>query len=133
MTKVNVTAWVKVAGGPNLSTGLDIEPEAVVQSVVVLAEAGGADDEKTAELLPAAGDVTLLALSARTASGAAATITLTPRNGTEVGDAIDVPGVLVVANAGVLAALVAGGPRSLTLANNGAAPVTVTIIAARAD
>lgn len=133
MTKVNVSAWVKVKDGPNLSLGSELEPETVAQSTVVLDAAGGTAPEKTADLLAAGGTAVLVALSAKTADGKPAEITVTPVNGSDEGDPVIVTGSLVVANAGVLGALVNGGPRALTLTNAGAAPVTVEIIAGRAD
>ena len=61
MTKVTVSSWVKVKDGPNLATSVELNPEAVTQSTVVLDAATGAEPEKTVELLAAAGDVALLA------------------------------------------------------------------------
>lgn len=133
MTNVSVSAWVKVTDGPDLSTSVDVAPETVAQASVSLDEATGTTPERTVELLAGAGSVSLLALSVSTADGSAATVTVTPRNGAEVGDAFAVTGGLVVTSVGVLAGLVTDGPRALTLANGGTAPVTVQVIAGRSD
>ncbi len=133
MTKVTVSAWVKVKDGPNLTISTELDPETVVQASVVLDEAGGAAPQKTVELLASGGTAAALALSATAADGKPATVTVVPKNGVDEGDPIAVDGGLLVANSAVLAALVAGGPRALTLTNAGTQKVTVAIIAARAD
>lgn len=133
MTKVTVSAWVKVKDGPNLSLSSELAPETVAQATVVLDAAGGDAPEKTADLLAPGGRAVLVALTAKTADGRPAEITVTPVNGSDEGDPLSVNGSLVVADPGVLGALVDGGPRALTLTNAGSAAVTVDIIAARAD
>jgi hypothetical protein len=133
MTRVTVSAWVKVKDGPNLAISTELDPETVVQASVVLDEAGGAAPEKTAELLASGGSAAVLALSSTGADGKPAAVTVVPKNGAEEGDPIAVGGALLVANSAVLAALVTGGPRALTLTNAGPQKVTVDIIAARAD
>lgn len=133
MTKVTVSSWVKVKDGPNLATSVELDPEAVTQATVVLDAATGAEPEKTVELLAAAGDVALLALSVVASGEPTASITVTPRNGTDTGTALEVTDALVVANSAVLGGLVTGGPRALTLTNAGSSAVTVDLIAARSD
>jgi hypothetical protein len=78
-------------------------------------------------LLPEGGTVVLLAVNARTAGGAAATVTLTATNGSADAE-LSVIGTLLIANAGVLAALVTDGPRSVTVKNTEPESVTVDII-----
>lgn len=133
MTKVTVSAWVKVKDGPNLALSTELDPETVVQASVVLDEAGGTAPSKTAELLASGGKASVLALSATGADGKPADVTVVPTNGGDTGDPLAVTGALLLANEAVLAGLVTGGPRSLTLTNAGAQIVTVDIIAARAD
>lgn len=130
MVQVQLTAQLKVQGGPSLAVGATLEPESYTFASVTLDAAGGADDEQELPLLPDDGVVLLLAVSAHLANGTAAPVTLTPRNGATAGDPLEVDGTLVVAHTGVLGALVTGGPRSLTLANAGAAPVIVDVLAA---
>lgn len=133
MTTVSVSTWVKVKDGPDLATSTEFEPEVVTQAQVSLDAAGGAAAEKTVELLASGGSVSLLALSASTSDNEPAEITVTPVNGADSGTPIAVTGALLVANSGVLAGVVAGGPRSLTLTNGTDRGVTVDVIAARSD
>ncbi|MGV8965796.1 MAG: hypothetical protein ACOH2F_05910 [Cellulomonas sp.] len=130
MVQVQLTAQLKVQGGPALAVGSALDPESYTFASVVLDAAGGADAEQDLALLPDAGTVVLLAVNAHLADGKTATVTLTPKHGATSGDALTVDGTLVVAHAGVLGALVAGGPRLVTLTNAGAAPVTVDVLAA---
>jgi hypothetical protein len=133
MTKVNVSTWVKVKDGPEVSTSVEINPETVTQATISLDAAGGAAPEKTVELLAAAGSVSMLAIAVLDTTSNPATVTLTPVNGADTGTTITVTGALLVANDGVLAGMVPGGPRTLTLTNAGALGVTVDVIAARSD
>jgi hypothetical protein len=133
MTKVTVSAVVKAKAGPSLAISTELDPETVVQAAVELDEAGGTAPSKTIELLAAGGKATVLALSAQGADGKPAAVTVVPRNGGDTGDPIAVTGALLVANESVLAALVTGGPRAITLTNAGTQKVTVDVIAARAD
>jgi hypothetical protein len=133
MTKVNVSTWVKVKDGPDLSSSIELDTETVTQAHVTLDAADGDEPEKTVELLATGGSVSLLALSVVDEDNKPAEITMTPANGSDTGTAITVTGALLVANSGVLANLVPGGPRSLTLTNDGTACVTVDVIAARSD
>lgn len=130
MVHVQLTAQLKVQAGPSLAVGATLEPESYTFASVTLDAAGGAADEQELPLLPDDGVVLLLAVSAHLADGRATSVTLTPRNGATAGDALEVDGTLVVAHAGVLGALVADGPRSLTLSNVGAEPVVVDVLAA---
>lgn len=130
MVQVQLTAQLKVTGGPTLAVGSTLDPESYTFASVVLDAAGGADAEQDVPLLPDAGTVVLLAVNAHLADGKTATVTVTPKNGATAGDALEVAGTLLVAHAGVLAALVADGPRLLTLTNAGTAPVTVDVLAA---
>jgi hypothetical protein len=128
MVQVTVTASVKVAGGPTLPLSTSLEPLTYTFGSIALDAAGGPDDNRTIDLLPDGGTVTLLGISARTASGGPAAVTMTPSGGGADGDDIAVTGTLLVPNPGVLAALVAGGPRSVTLTNTEAEPVTVDVL-----
>jgi len=56
-------------------------------------------------------------------------VTVTPTNGGTDGDDLTVDGALLVANASVLAGLVAGGPRTLTVTNTETTPASVEIVA----
>jgi hypothetical protein len=123
MAQVTVTASIKVGGGPTMPLSTTIETLAYTFAAVAL-------DAKV-DLLPSGGAVTLLGVSARTESGKPATVSLTPSNGATDGTKITVSGSLLVGNAGVLAALVAGGPRSVTLENAGTEAVTVDVLTAR--
>ncbi|MGC0273302.1 hypothetical protein ACO0LV_09935 [Pseudactinotalea sp. Z1739] len=133
MTKVTVSTWVTVKDGPRLSLSNEIEPETVAQSTLQLDEAGGTAPEQTAELLASGGRAVLLALTARTAGGEAAEVTLRPVNGSDTGDPLPVSGGFAAASPGLLDALVTGGPRSIVVTNTGSEKVTVRIVAARAD
>lgn len=124
MVQVSVTASVKVAGGPTITVGTALNPTSYTFAATTLD--AGAEEELA--LLPDGGTVTLLALTARAGGGASAAVAVVPSNGTDDGAEIVVPGTLLVANPGVLAALVDGGPRSLTVRNDGAAAVTVEVL-----
>ena len=128
MVQVTVTASVKVAGGPTVPLGATLEPQSYTFASVTLDATGGTDPEKTVDLLPDGGDVVLLAISARGVDSKPASVALTPTNGATDGDELTVVGTLLVANSGVLAALVPGGPRTVTLTNTAAAPVTVDLL-----
>jgi len=52
-----------------------------------------------------------------------------PSNGATAGDDLTVEGSLLVANASVLAGLVAGGPRTLTVTNTETTPTHVEVLA----
>jgi hypothetical protein len=128
MVQVTVTAAVKVAGGPTLSLSSTVEPQSYTFASVSLDPAGGAAPEQTVDLLPDGGTVVLLGVSARTAAGKAATISIKPSHGATDGATFDIDGTLLVATPGVLAALVAGGPRSLSLSNANTGAVTIDLI-----
>ncbi len=130
MVQVQLTAQLRVQGGPTLAVGTSLDPESYVYASVTLDAAGGAAATQELPLLPADGTVLLLAVSAHLANGTAAAVTVTPTNGATTGDPLEVEGTLVVAHAGVLSALVADGPRSLTLENAAATPVVVDVLAA---
>ena len=129
MVQVSVSATVSVEGGPMLPVGLEAEPDSYVVSGAELDAAGGADASAEIPLLPDSGTVTLLAISSRGADGSPATVTVTPTNGATDGDDLTVDGALLVANASVLAGLVSGGPRTLTVTNTETTPATVEIVA----
>jgi hypothetical protein len=129
MVQVSLTALVKVAGGPTWSMASTFTPESyTVASVALDAAAGGTPAEEEVPLLPDDGTVTVLAIRARGAAGADAEVTVMPSNGGTDGDELTVSGTLVVANVGVLSALVSGGPRKLTVKNAAADPVTVDVL-----
>lgn len=128
MVQVTVTAALKVAGGPTLQLSTTLEPRSYTFAAVTLGAVGTGDAEQSVDLLPDGGTVVLLGIAARTSGGKAATVTLTPVNGTTNGDPFDVDGALLVGTPGVLAVMVAGGPRSLTLANKAAESVAVEIL-----
>ncbi len=129
MVQVQLTAQLKVQGGPTLAVGATLEPEAYTFASITLDAAGGPHATQELPLLPADGDVLLLAVRAHLADGTTASVTVTPRNGATDGDDLVVDGTLVVAHSGVLTALVAGGPRALVLANAGTDPVVVDVLA----
>ena len=129
MVKVTVNAGLAVEAGPTLSLNTVVRPDSYsVASVPLTGSGAGATAE--VPLLPVAGTVVLLALPAYQSSGQPATVTVTPRNGTEAGAPLTVVGTLLLTNAQVLTALVDGGPRSLTLANPGSSPITVDVLCA---
>jgi hypothetical protein len=105
-----------------------IEPLSYTFASVSLDKAGDANPTQSVDLLPDGGTVVLLGLNARASTGQPAEITVTPSSDAGDGDAITVDGTLVVANSGVLGALVSGGPRSLTLTNDGTEAVTVDVL-----
>ncbi len=131
MVTITLDAILKVGAGPVLPVGSVLEPDSYSFATVHLAAAGGADGADTFELklLPADNDVVLLGIRARQDDGGPATVRVTPKN-VEPGTEIEVRGALVVASRGVLAKLVAGGPRTLTLVNKAEVPVTVDVLAA---
>ena len=128
MVLVTVTASVAVAGGPTLSVGAPLEPQSYTYATVTLDAAGGPHPSHVVALLPDGGTVVLLAVSATTAKGAVADVRLKPSHGSTDGTELTVEGTLLLANPGVLAALVSGGPRTLTLTNPGTEAVTVKIL-----
>lgn len=128
MVTVSVSATVSVAGGPQLPVDATLDPESYVVASVTLGAAGSGTESDEVPLLPDGGTMTALALRAL-ADGAPATVVVTPSNGAADGDALTVEGVLLVAHAGVLEALVAGGPRTVTVENAEATEVTVDVIA----
>jgi hypothetical protein len=129
MVQVQFTAQLKVQGGPALVVGATLEPESYTYASITLDAAGGPAESQELPLLPVDGVVLLLAIRSRLADGTLASVTVTPRNGATDGDDIVVDGTFVIAHAGMLTALVAGGPRTLVLTNAGAAPVIVDVLA----
>lgn len=127
MVQLTVTASVRVAGGPTLPVSTTLEPQSYTYATVIL-DATGAGASRTIDLLPDGGTVVVLALSAKSGDGNGADVKITPANGAETGDEFVVDGTLVVANPGVLAALVAGGPRTVVVKNEGPTAVTVEIL-----
>jgi hypothetical protein len=128
MVAVSVSATVSVADGPLLPVNTKLSADSYSVANVTLGPAGSGTETEEIPLLPGAGTVTLLAVRA-TSGSAPAAVTVTPTNGATDGDPIDVAGVLLVANAGVLEALVAGGPRTVTITNVAAAATVVDVIA----
>lgn len=124
MVQVTVTAALKVAGGPTLPLSGTLEPQSYTFASVTVDPAAGA----SVDLLPEGGTVVLLGVSCRLPGGKPATVELTPANGGTDGTAFDVDGALLIVTPGVLAALVTGGPRSLTVKNEGTEPVTVDVL-----
>lgn len=131
MVEVSLTALVKVAGGPTMPLEVTLTP--LSYSVASVELPAAADPETpsttTVPLLPDDGTVALLSVRARTSSGTEATVTVTPAGGPEPVPALTVNGMLLVSNADVLARVVTGGPRELTVANVAAEPVVVDILA----
>ncbi|WP_298890048.1 hypothetical protein [uncultured Serinicoccus sp.] len=128
MVTLSLTATVSVADGPMLPLGTDLEADSYVVADLTLGAAGSGSESQEVALLPDGGAMTLLAIRA-TSGGDLVTVTVTPSNGGTDGDDLTVDGVLVVANAGVLEALVAGGPRTVTIENTGAAETRVSVLA----
>jgi hypothetical protein len=127
MVMVTVTTSVKVADGPTLPLNATLEPESYTYAAVELDAKGGTNAQHKVPLLPVDGVVVLLAVSAHTASGDPATLTVTATNGSNSKD-LTVEGTLVLANGSALAALVTGGPRTVTLKNDGTEAVSAQII-----
>lgn len=130
MVNVVVNASVVVPGGPTLPLDAKVGVESYVFATVDLTAAGGAGSGRTLDLLPDGGTVALLAIAARDAQGKPAGVTAVLK--AEANSAsLDVAGVLLVANEDALAAIVATGPRTVVLTNQGSAPITVDILAGR--
>ncbi|MDP5181570.1 hypothetical protein QOZ88_02885 [Blastococcus sp. BMG 814] len=131
MVEVSLTALVKVTGGPSMPLEATLLP--LSYSVASVDLPAAADPETpsstTVPLLPDDGTVTLLSVRARTGSGTEATVTVTPTGGPEPDPVLTVNGMLLVSNADVLARIVTGGPRELTIGNAAAEPVVVDILA----
>ena len=128
MVEVSVTASVKVTGGPTVPLGTTLNPESYTYASVDLD--ADATTEHHVDLLPEAGTVVLLALVVKNPAGltgSTAALTITPVNGAKNGAPLTIDGPLLIANGGVLAALVDGGPRALTVKNTGGVPVTVEV------
>jgi len=130
MVQIQLTAQLRAQGGPSLVVGATLEPASYTFASIELAATGSAGAEQDVPLLPDGGVVQLLGVRAHLADGTLAAVTVTPVNGAASGDPLEVEGTLVVAHAGVLAALVADGPRSVTLTNAGASAVTVDLLVA---
>jgi hypothetical protein len=129
MVHVAVTATAKVTGGPTMPLNSSIDPLTYSVAEVVLTATGQAGAAHEVDLLPEDGTVILLAVSARTAGGLPAAITVLPQNKGDHGPELAVPGTLLVSNPGVLGALVDGGPRTVTVTNTTNESVTVSILA----
>jgi hypothetical protein len=99
-------------------------------TTIALDASGGPHADHDVALLPDVGSVVLLALVARGLDGAAADVTAELDNGANH-TTVHVHGALLVANPDALAAIVAGGPRSIGLTNEGPAPITVDVLAGR--
>jgi hypothetical protein len=131
MVKVSLTALVRVAGGPTMPLEADLSP--LSYSVASVELPATVDPETPSSgsvpLLPAGGTVTLLSVRARTGSGKDATVTVAFADDAESVSALTVNGMLLVSNADVLARMVAGGPRQLTVRNSAAEHVVVDILA----
>ena len=128
MVQVSVTTTVKVEGGPSLPLGTTIRPESYTFASVTLDAQGAAGAEQNVALLPADGVPVLLAVRAWS-EGGPADVTVTPKSGAKSGPVIQVHGVLLISGADVLAALVDKAPRSVVVANTGAEPATVDVLA----
>lgn len=132
MIQIQFATTVNVVGGPTLALGGPGQFDSYTFASVTLDEATGAAESRTVELMPTAGTVDLLAIRVRAQPGQPATVTVVPTNGANSGEEVEVERALLVANPGVLAALVDGGPRSVTVKNLTAQPVDVDILAGRA-
>jgi len=134
MVKIALDAAVKVTAGPTLQLGSKLEPDSYSVAQLSLEAKDNAEnkDEFELALLPEASSVVLLGVRARNAEdGEPAIVTMTPKNATSTGGPVTVDGALIVASRDVLMAIVAdGGPRTLVLANPGAKPILVDVVAA---
>lgn len=132
MVTIDLAASIRVSGGPALPLTTAIDPDSYTAARLELEPAGAPADADVAELalLPEASDVVLLGIRVRHEDGSSASVEVVPRNGATDGDTLTVDGALLIANAGVLLALVAGGPRTLEVRNTGTEPVAVDVIAA---
>lgn len=119
----------KVQEGLALAVGATLEPESYSYASTTLGAPGGPDAIQELPRLPSDGNVLLLTIRSRLADGTPASVTAIPRNGKTDGKDIVLDGTFVIAHAGVLTALVAGGTRTLVLSNPGAAPVIVDVLA----
>jgi len=128
MITVVLNASLGVPGGPTLPLGTSVDVESYVHARVDLTEAAGLHPDRTVDLLPDGGHVVLLALSAVGSTGKAADVTAELKGGAETAS-LTVSGVLLLANEDALAAVVATGPRTVTLTNAGTSPITVDVIA----
>lgn len=128
MVKVLVTASVKVTGGPTLPVSTTLEPTSYTFGSVELSAAGGDGDSDDLPLLPDGGEVAFLALNVVQDGGRPGRIDVKAVNGTTEGATVAVDGALFVSGPGLLVALVAGGPRTLTLTNLEDGPVTVAVL-----
>jgi hypothetical protein len=133
MVEVSVTASVRAAGGPTVSLGTTLDPESYTYASVDLDPAGGTAAEGNVAL-PGGAGVVLLAVAARTRSGAQAgtpvkvSVTLTPVP--SGGGPMAVDGTLLIANADVLNRLSPpSGPRSIAVKNEGTAPARAEVFA----
>jgi hypothetical protein len=133
MVEISVTASVRAAGGPTVSLGTTLEPESYTYASVDLDPAGGTTAEGHVAL-PDGGEVVLLAVAARTRSGAhpgtpaKVSVTLAPTP-SGVGP-LAVDGTLLVGNTDVLTRLAPpSGPRSVAVKNEGTDPATVQVFA----
>ena len=129
MVQVSVSATVSVTDGPIVPVGAELSPDSYVVAEATLDPAGGANESAELALLPLTGTVTLLALSARAEDGNPATVSITPSNDGTDGPVLEVAGSLLIANASVLAGLVAGGPRTLTVTNIETTATSVEVVA----
>jgi hypothetical protein len=129
MVQVTLSAQLQVAGGPTLPLSHSLEPEtyAVTTSLLAAAPSGG-ETKVTVPLLPPQGTVVLLALRARSADSSPADVDVVLVNAAKKSDQVAVSGSLLLVGAGVLAALVDGGPRALDLTNKKPVPVTVDVL-----
>jgi hypothetical protein len=128
MVHVSVKASVQVTGGPTLPVNAILEPESYTFAAAELAAKGSTGDSHEIALLPDGGHVVMLALSAKTTNGAGANVSMTPSHGATSNPAFAVHSTLLISNVGALDALVAGGPRSVTLQNEETENVTVDIL-----
>lgn len=126
MEQVTITTSVNVKDGPLVKVNAQVDSDAyVVASLLLAASATG---EVT--VLPTGSTAALLVIQAwKNVGKAAARVEVTPE-GSAAGDPLGVTGNLLVANADVVGALAAGGPRKLTVTNTETEEVTVSILAA---
>lgn len=130
MVKCIVQASVAVEAGPLFVLNRVLNPESYTVAQVQLTASGtGATSQVDLPLLPEDGDVVLLAIKVTQADRKPAAVTVTPANGTNSGTELSVTESLLITDPGVLAALVTDGPRTLGLANPGAAPIVVDVLA----
>ncbi|HSK32460.1 MAG TPA: hypothetical protein VK903_03175 [Propionicimonas sp.] len=126
MEQVTINTSVNVKGGPTVNVNTRLESDAyVVASLALIKQATG-----DVVIMPNPSTAALLVIQAtKDTDQSPAKVEVTPA-GSAAGKKLLVTGSLLVANADAIAGLAADGPQKLTVKNNEAVDVTVSILAA---